>query len=339
MVKVDLKNIKLEEKTLLERFISNRKLTETKDGYERREATIKAYRSDISTFLGQVSEITGIDRNKEIELVKKCDSDFVESWNEQVALKMYTRKTYNRKIQHLNVFFDYVCNNKHIVKYNPFEHIKQLKVVQTRDVKQKEVLSTEELKMLIEDTRVRYKGERDWELVSSRDRFLIALNAVTGLRLGEAINLSFEDLTSIEEGYEIFIPASRVKNKIDKKVPCVGKVYEYLQEYLIERKYIHVENESDKDLIFLSNRGKKLTEEAINKSLKKRTKRLGINKDITSHCLRHGANSLLLGNGISKSIINTILGWKEGDISSVYTHDTKELQKLKIEACNKILGA
>jgi integrase/recombinase XerD len=80
--------------------------------------------------------------------------------------------------------------------------------------------------------------------------------------------------------------------------------------------------------VFLSVRGRKLTNQRIWQLLGALAKRAGLKKDVHPHMLRHSFATHLLQGGADLRIIQEMLGHADISTTQVYTHvDTSGLHK------------
>ena len=68
------------------------------------------------------------------------------------------------------------------------------------------------------------------------------------------------------------------------------------------------EGDEDSEFLFVSVTGKQLYTKDINKNLKKYCERCGIDKDITSHCLRRSCATHYLNEGVPVAQVSRLLG-------------------------------
>lgn len=202
--------------------------------------------------------------------------------------------------------------------------------------KQKDTLTINEMKKIIECSYIRKKGERKFEFNSARDRFLITLLFTTGLRISEALAIRLDWIENVEGiGVMINIPKEFVKNDMDKRVPLVNSIKKFYDEYMIERNQIKLE---DKKILFVSSNGKNLNCKDANIILEKLLSKAKIEeKNISVHCLRHSLTRILISNRIDTSLIKKVLGWMENDdIIGVYSGNASDTtyDSAKLSVCD-----
>lgn len=306
--------------------------------------TVLNYKSDILLFLEDIKQIKKIKEYSEEQFFKSINNDDIEDWmqlvlNDNNTESMtvlqhgsYAPSSINRKISSLRLFFEYLKENKNLIEKNPFNNVMFCK---EKNKKKKDILNLTEIKTVIAETYNKRATDRCFEFNSARIRFVMALMASTGLRISELLSIELQDIEKIDEdNYMINISGDRVKNDIDKRVPICGIVSEYYNEYMCERKKL--KTLVDKNILILSNRGKKITRTRTESDIKKFVERAGINKTINNHSFRHIFRTSLTKNNVNESLICIIGGWSRAGLSmsGIYTHDTKDLDTEKINVCN-----
>lgn len=293
-----------------------------------RENTINSYRTDIKMFVDYlVAGDPNADKEKLILSVTKKDAkEYVKS------LEKNKPSTINRKISALMKFYDYIVDIEELMNRNPFT--KELKIsalVVEKYKTAKEILTIEECRKILKATYKRQHGDRNFAFNSSRDRALMSIYMINGARGNELLNAKLSNIEKIKYGYVINIKSDAVKNKIDKRLMVVGEAEKYFVEYLSARDIEGIES----DLIFTTINSKKITTGNINNRIEKYLKSVNIEKNITVHCFRDTCTSILKLMRINDSLINLILGWKDGSMLSLYsTQDIKIYDDMKAEACN-----
>lgn len=294
-----------------------------------RENTIKGYRTDIKMFVEYLvaGDLTADKEKLILNVTKKDAKEYVKTLEEENK-----PSTINRKISALMKFYDYIVDVEELMNRNPFT--KQLKInalVVEKYKTAKEILTIEECREILKATYKRQHGDRNFAFNSSRDRALMSIYMTNGARCNELLNAKLSDVEKIDGGYVVNIKSDAVKNKIDKRLMVVGEAEKYFVEYLSARDIEGIES----DLIFTTINSKKITTGNINNRIEKYLKSVNIEKNITVHCFRDTCTSILKLMRINDSLINLILGWKDGSMLSLYsTQDIKIYDDMKAEACN-----
>ena len=175
-----------------------------------------------------------------------------------------------------------------------------------------DTLSTEEIDRII--------GSIDDSTTKGlRDRAILEVLYSCGLRVSELCDLRMGDLF-FGEGH------IRVIGKGDKQrlVPISGLARDRIQLYQEKRREI----KSTSDILFLNNRGKRLTRIMIFTIIKQATQRAGIDKKVSPHTFRHSFATHLLEGGAGIRQVQELLGHESILTTEIYTHlDTGHLRQ------------
>jgi integrase/recombinase XerD len=155
-----------------------------------------------------------------------------------------------------------------------------------------------------------------------RDRAIVELLYASGLRVSELCGARLENL-DLEKGF------IRVVGKGNKQrlVPVGAGARKAIGRYLEVGRPELVGKKTGGE-IFLSVRGRKLTNQRIWQLLGELGRRAGLKKDVHPHMLRHSFATHLLQGGADLRIIQEMLGHADISTTQVYTHvDTRGLQK------------
>ncbi|MBO8128045.1 MAG: site-specific integrase [Peptococcaceae bacterium] len=185
--------------------------------------------------------------------------------------------------------------------------------------KKRKILTKEEHQRLLEATRHFKHG------------LVIYLLAETGMRLGEVLGLTWQDVSFERKTITISRAADvrhRKLNTEPKNVHSIrtiqinDKMVALLKEHKRKQENAKVTpfNRAD-DLVFKSDDGRVLKEQSVRRTLKKALKKAGIQDHMRIHDLRHSAGSLLLEAGYSLASVAEFLGHSNtSTTSSIYAH-------------------
>jgi site-specific recombinase XerD len=152
----------------------------------------------------------------------------------------------------------------------------------------------------------------------ARDYCIICLFLNCGLRISEIVGLNISDIRN---------DSLRVLGKGNKTriVYLNDACLQAINTYLNERKLIAA---IDKNALFLSNRRKRMSTDAVHAMVKKTLKAAGLDPSkYSSHKLRHTAATLMLSNGVDVRTLQEVLGHDNLNTTQIYTHvDNSELR-------------
>jgi integrase/recombinase XerD len=108
-------------------------------------------------------------------------------------------------------------------------------------------------------------------------------------------------------------------------VPYVDTLDELFAKYLKQSRPILLKLKQS-ELLFLNNRGEKMSRMGFWKILRKAVLEANIKKEVTPHTFRHSFATHLLEGGVNLRIVQALLGHSSIDTTQIYTHiDMKRL--------------
>ena len=181
------------------------------------------------------------------------------------------------------------------------EYLKTSPAAKVRNVRQPKVMirtfSEEEiLKML------NHYQSNDY--ISIRNKAMLALFFDTGLRLTEVLELRNDQI------YDGFVRVMG-KGRKERVVPCSPYLAKLLMKYRIMKEaYFEEKNLTPQNYVFLSYRGKRMTQESVSKFLKRTAAFVGVREDIrvSPHTCRHTFAHLQLKNGLDIYSLSRLMG-------------------------------
>ena len=267
------------------------------------ENTVRSYENDIKKFL----EYTG---EKGIEDISEINSSHISKYfdiQRKVGLGTTTAARY---LSSLNGFFNFMLEHKYI-ESNPMEKIPSAKLSRNLPV----VLSFYEVEKILNapDT-----GEK----LGLRDKAVLELIYSCGLRVSELINLKISDLFFNEEVIRVLGKGSK-----ERIVPVGSSAIKWVNTYLqSSRPFLGKENKSG-SIVFLNNRGTKLSRMGVWKIIARYAKEAGIEKEVHPHTFRHSFATHLLEGGADLRAVQEMLGHSDISTTQIYTHIDREYIK------------
>ena len=266
------------------------------------ENTVEAYMRDYTSFAGFILRMYDVPPTQvEQYMVERYLAHLFEECN-------HAKASQARELSGVKSFYNYLLMHDKI-EQSPTELITTPK--RTRHLP--EVLTIEEVEQIIDSIPLdTTKGKRD--------RAMLELLYSCGLRVTELTTLRLSDLF-FGEGY------IRVMGKGSKQrlVPIGNVARERIMMYMDERK---VKDSKNKDILFLSNRGDKLTRIMVFTIIRQAVERAGIDKTVSPHTFRHSFATHLLAGGASIRQVQEMLGHESIETTEIYTHlDTSRLRE------------
>ena len=260
--------------------------------------TIKSYRSDLNKFEFFLIK-TGA--KKLSFIVPEIVREFLYEESKRV-----NAKTQGRIISTLKTFFNFLVLEK-LINDSPIENIDYPKI----DSKIPLVLSTDEIDKIISSAFSKKYGLRNQAIIEIMYSCGLRVSELTEMKIS---NIFFdESLIKIlgKGNKERFIPLSSIAKKL---------LYNYI-EY--NRKKLSYDKQSV-DIVFLNNRGKKLTRVMVYNIINDAALEAKINKKISPHTLRHSFATHLIENGADIISIQKMMGHENVVTTEKYLHVNKK---------------
>jgi len=155
----------------------------------------------------------------------------------------------------------------------------------------------------------------------SRDKAILELFYATGLRVSEVAGLKIHDVN--QEGKYLRCLGKGNKERV---VPIGSLALRAMECYLKVRGKL-LKGKKDPGILFLSQKGARLSRKGIWDLIKKYARMAHIKKKISPHTLRHSFATHLLEGGVDLRIVQELLGHADIATTQIYTHVSKDRLK------------
>ncbi|MFV0560729.1 MAG: tyrosine-type recombinase/integrase [Enterococcus sp.] len=257
---------------------------------------------------------------------KACQTA-VNKWSDKLQV-------YKVVLQYASKVMDYAITLE-LIEKNPFERVVRPKVKRTRKEKeikfyttsqvQQVLLYLEEKVQSVKDKNLLYKYFAEWDLCMYR------VLAFTGLRAGEALALTFNDidfskktltvnktLSKVKNGYAVSSPKTKTSKRT---ISLDDKTCRILKRWQLRQKEFYFQNKiKNKDTIFTNYEGNYSNRQALYMRSNKIADFTNLPK-IGTHGWRHTHASMLYEAGVPMKETQMRLGHANLEITnSIYTH-------------------
>jgi integrase/recombinase XerD len=172
-------------------------------------------------------------------------------------------------------------------------------------------------------------------LRSPRYRACLSTIYACGLRLQEGIHLQVGDI----DGDRCMLHVRHGKGAKDRYVPIPTGVLSMLRSYwLLHRHPQWLFPASPRDGLPFSAVSKPVSDRSVQKAFKDALKDSGVHKAATVHTLRHSYATHLLEAGTNLRVIQVYLGHSSPRTTAIYTHLTRPVEDMAVEAIDRVMG-
>ncbi len=260
--------------------------------------TVKAYRRDldrVAAFLtaAGLREWRSLDQYLLEEFIARVSEDGLDIRSQQ------------RLLSSLRGFYDWLSAQGEAA-FNPARGIR----LKTRRRELPRVLDVDLIQQLLDAPVPEDEPEKSLWV---RDRAMMELFYSSGLRLSELANAALSQLDRTD--WHITVTG---KGNKTRRVPVGRKAREALQAWLVLRaQWI---NDKSGDLVFITPKGTRFTERAIQLRLAFQGRRAGLPQHVHPHMLRHSFASHLLESSQDLRAVQELLGHADISTTQIYTH-------------------
>ena len=266
--------------------------------------TITAYKKDLDQFDSfLVSEF-------EISSANDITYQMVRTWIVSLIEQDISPSSVNRKLSTLKSYFKFMTKEG-LVQENPMPKIQSPKTSKKLPV----FVDNESMETL-------FSAEifsDDFEGI--RDRLILEMFYMTGIRLSELINLKDPDIDFYQQNIKVL-----GKRNKERLIPVSSGLIDSIKKYL-EIRNKSIEAVEQNDYFYVTIKGKKLYEKLAYRIVNSYLGKVSTLKKKSPHVLRHTFATHMLNNGADLNAIKEILGHSSLAATQVYTHNT--IEKLK----------
>ncbi len=154
-----------------------------------------------------------------------------------------------------------------------------------------------------------------------RNRCILEVLYSCGLRVSELVSLKISDIFPDEQFIRVFGKGSK-----QRLVPIGEPAVKAIRLYRQVRDAGPVQKAAE-DILFLNQRGGKMSRVAVFNIVKEQARIAGIRKEISPHTFRHSFATHLVENGADLRVVQQMLGHESILTTEIYTHiDTRKWQ-------------
>jgi integrase/recombinase XerD len=264
--------------------------------------TQEAYRRDLFVFLAF------LELNK-IKTAGEVKRDDILGYLGFLKDRKLSPTSMARALSSLRSFFRFLLVEGQI-KSDPLLHIDSPK----KWLKLPKVLTIEEVEKLL-------SFQKGQDPMGLRDDAMLELLYACGLRVSELVSMTVDAL-NLQMGCLIASGKGEKQRIIPMSDPALAKIKNYLS---FSRPRLLKKRKST--ALFLSQKGGPMTRQAFFIRLRNYARRVGIQKPLSPHMLRHSFASHLLERGADLRAVQMMLGHSDISTTQIYTHVTRDRLK------------
>jgi len=264
--------------------------------------TVNAYKKDLSQFSTYLVQVY------EVNEVSVTDHQMIRSWVVDLMEQGVTPRSVNRKISSLKSFYKFLIRQG-VISVNPTSKIISPK-------------TSKKLPAFIEEKKMDNLFGSDLfddSFSGWRDRLIIELLYMTGMRLSELISIKQSDILD-QKGVKVI-----GKGNKERIIPLTTGFFSTISKYIALKKQQEFKFFTDELLVL--DTGKRIYEKFVYRVVNQYLGLITSKSKKSPHILRHTFATHMLNNGADLNSIKEILGHANLSATQVYTHNTIERLK------------
>ena len=265
--------------------------------------TVVSYRNDLDQFYSFLLEEYSINNYKEIEFTH------IRSWLASLMENGISARAVNRKISTLKSYFKFLIKEGEIT-VNPMVKIIAPKVSKRLP----SYVATEQMEVLLN------KIEFGNNFEGIRNRVIVEMFYMTGMRLSELVNLTVLDIDLVKKTIKVL--GKRNKERI---IPLGNSLVIQIELYLQQRD--EIKETAKNNYLFITVKGNKVYQKLVYRMINHYLSMVTTMEKRSPHILRHTFATHMLNNGADLNAIKELLGHSNLSATQIYTHNT--IEKLK----------
>ena len=236
--------------------------------------------------------------------------DDLSAFLEELVAGVVTKRSQARAISSVKALYRFLDAEGALPAGNPCDKLSAPKINPYLPT----VLSVEEVLAILDSVDLsRPEGHRN--------RCILEVLYSCGLRVSELVGLKISDIFLDEQFIRVFGKGSK-----QRLVPIGEPAIRAIRLYRQVRDAGPVQKAAE-DILFLNQRGGKLSRVAVFNIVKEQAAAAGIRKTISPHTFRHSFATHLVENGADLRVVQQMLGHESILTTEIYTHiDTRKWQ-------------
>ena len=267
--------------------------------------SIQSYLRDINKLANYCRDI----KKNEKSVTTKDIRNFIS----HLVSEKISPRSQARIISGIKAFYKYLILEDYITD-DPTLLIENPKI----GLKLPEFLSVEEIELIISSIDLSKKQ-------GQRNKAIIETLYSCGLRVTELINLKISNINFNDEYIKVI-----GKGNKERLTPIGSNALKYIQIYVNEVRIHKKISKGNEDIVFLNNRGSKLSRVMIFTLIKNILKKIGIKKKVSPHTFRHSFATHLIEGGADLRAVQEMLGHESITTTEIYTHLDKDYLRSNI---------